>query len=123
MSNDSVQHEEPSLSRKTRNFIGFAGCLLVFLFILFVAYLPNRPEPVNQEIIEERTQRLDETRRAAQSQMGQYGVINRAEGVYQIPVERAQRILVEELRSRKQMSEEGHSTQDEASQANDSETD
>lgn len=99
MSNENELAGEPSLSRKTRNFIGFAGCILVFLFILFVAYLPNRPEPVDQEIIEERLNRLDEARRAARSKMEQYAVIDRADGVFRIPVERAQRLLVEELRS------------------------
>lgn len=75
-------------------FLGSLGAILIFLLILFVAYLPNRPDPVNAQTVEQRLLTLEETRAAGQGKIGNFGVINAAEGVVQIPVERAMELTV-----------------------------
>ena len=75
-------------------FLGSLGAILIFLLILFVAYLPNRPAPVDSQTVEKRLLTLQESRAAGQGKLENFAVVNAAEGVVQIPVERAMELTV-----------------------------
>ena len=59
-----MSNESPSKNNRTLTFLGSLGAILIFLLIVLVAYLPNRAEPVDAEIVRERQVRADEARAA-----------------------------------------------------------
>jgi hypothetical protein len=69
----------------------------LFLFIIFIAYLPNRPEPVNAQLIQQRTDQLATIQAEQKDLTTGYSWINQEEGVVRIPVEQAKRIVVNRL--------------------------
>jgi len=77
-------------------FIGGIAALLIFLLILFVAYLPNRGEAVGARKKEQRLEHLRETRASQTDRITGYDVVNAKKGVVRIPVERAMELTVED---------------------------
>ena len=97
MSNQESSHtEEPPLRNRVFTFIGFSGCILLFVFILLIVYVPNRPDPVNQEEIAQREAHLRDAMRGARAKLESYEALNAEEGVFRIPIERAMDRVVEE---------------------------
>lgn len=92
---------ETSWSNRTATFIGALGFIFLFLLILWIAYLPYRPEPIAQELGKERTETVRELRNQAIEENTTYGVVNEPEGIYRIPVEEAMRLTVEKYRTEK----------------------
>lgn len=78
--------------------VGFA----VFLLILFLAYLPKRPEPITQGSLSpmERRQKLIEMRAAEHKAATSYAWIDQGKGVVQLPLDRAMELTVQELNAR-----------------------
>lgn len=50
--------------------LGGLGAILIFALILFVAYLPNRPDPVDADINAARQAKADEARAKALEKLG-----------------------------------------------------
>lgn len=88
---------ETSHSNYVFSILGGLGSMLIVLFILFVAYLPNRPPPVDQEAIEARKERLAELRAKERELTQGYAWVNREQGKVRIPVERAMVLTVQRL--------------------------
>ena len=98
MSNDSI--EQPTFSNYTLSIIGALASLLLFLFIMFVAYLPTRPEPVDASIVEERTGRLETHQAEQQALVNTCEWIDEQNGIARIPVAHAKEIIVERLNAK-----------------------
>ncbi len=88
------------LPARVATFLGIIGTILVFVLVMFLAYLPNRAEPVDAELIQQRKNLLSETRADGISKLNQYAVINADEGTVKIPVERAMSIVLREYAER-----------------------
>jgi hypothetical protein len=76
-------------------FLGSLGAILIFLLILFVAYLPNRPPPVNAEVNATRQAKADEARAAGIQKLTSLEVIDAGAGTVRIPIEDAMSKTVE----------------------------
>ena len=72
------------------------GAILVFALILYVAYLPGRPPPINYKIAEARKQNADEARAAGLAKITGYEVIDKKSGLVRIPIEEAMNLTVME---------------------------
>jgi len=80
-------------------FLGSLGAILIFLLIMLVAYLPNRPEPVDAQQQAERLQRAEETRAENESKLEGYEVVNAEEGTVRIPIEQAMELTLKKYRN------------------------
>jgi hypothetical protein len=96
MSDETIETSESNESQLL-TFIGSLGALLIFLLILFVAYLPNRPEPVDEAIVEKRLNTLRESRAAGRSKLNSYKVINKEQGIVQVPIEIAKELTLRQF--------------------------
>ncbi|MGE9289402.1 MAG: hypothetical protein ACQKBT_00340 [Puniceicoccales bacterium] len=90
---------ETSWGNRTLSVIGGVGFILLFLLILWLAYLPYRPEPISEVLAETRLKNLQEVKNASAEVTSSYGVINPQEGIYRIPVEEAMKLTVAQYRT------------------------
>lgn len=88
---------ETSHSNYYLSFAGAVGSLLLFLFIIFIAYLPNRPSPVNEGIVENRLNNLATVRAAQTDAATTYAWIDEKKGTVRIPVTQAMTLTAERL--------------------------
>jgi hypothetical protein len=84
--------DQPSSKSKLPTFLGSLGAILIFGLIIFLAYLPNLPEPIDQSIVVERQAKADEARAAGIAKISKYTV--NGDGSIQIPVDTAMEIVV-----------------------------
>jgi len=79
--------------------VAVIGGFAIFLFILFVAYLPRQAEPITQGALSpaERKAKLIELRASEQKAATSYSWINQPKGVVQLPIDRAMELTVQEL--------------------------
>ena len=82
---------QPELSTSSRllSLVGIIGAILAFGAILFVAYLPSRPDPIDQANNEERQAKADEARAAGVAKLVGFEVIDAEAGTVRIPIEDA----------------------------------
>lgn len=92
---------QPSLPNYMLSILGAIASLGIFLLILFVAYLPNRPEPANIEIVEGRKATLSELTAQGEALAENYAWIDAKKGTVRIPVEEAKKLIVERLQKGK----------------------
>ncbi|HKJ90120.1 MAG TPA: hypothetical protein VJ960_03235 [Oceanipulchritudo sp.] len=90
---------EPSDRKVLFSAIGWIGVIFCFLLVLAVAYLPNRAPSQYEADAEARYEIRNVVRGEQATLVDAYEWVNRDEGVVRIPVERAMRLTVEELRS------------------------
>lgn len=90
-----MSNTEVSKSNFLFTFLGSLGALLIFILIVFVAYLPNRPAPVDATIIEQRQQTADEARATSNSKLQGYAVVDAQSGTVRIPIEEAMKMTVD----------------------------
>ena len=69
--------------------IGVIGSFLIFAILLFVAYLPNRPERADQAAVEKRQRLADEARALSASKIDGYKVVDADSGRVQVPIDAA----------------------------------
>lgn len=105
MSSES-QEFESSWGNRTLSVMGGVGFILLFLLILWVAYLPYRPEPIAEAQAKVRLDNLSEIENASAEATTTYGVVNPQEGTYRIPVDEAMRLTVEKYRNSSSSKEE-----------------
>ena len=77
---------------KSNTFLTFLGCLggfLVCVLIIFIAYLPNRPERVDAQVYATRQAKADESRAAGIQKLTNYELIDAEAGTVRIPIEDA----------------------------------
>lgn len=77
-------------------FLGSLGGILIFALIIWIAYLPNRPEPVNAQAAADRQAKADEARAAGIAKITSTEVIDADSGKVRIPVDQAMKLLVED---------------------------
>lgn len=77
-------------------FLGSLGAILIFALIIFLAYLPNLPEPVDQAAYEERQAKADQARAEGIAKISKYAVA--ADGSIQIPVDAAMDLVTSEYK-------------------------
>lgn len=90
---------QSSWGNRTLSVVAGVGFILLFLLILWVAYLPYRPEPIAAVQAQTRLANLSEIENASAEATTTYGVVNAKEGQYRIPVEEAMRLTVEKYRN------------------------
>jgi len=76
-------------------FLGSLGAILIFALILFIAYLPNRPDAVNAQVNADRQAKADEARAAGIQKLTTYEVINAEAGTVRIPIKDAMQLTVD----------------------------
>lgn len=91
---------EPSDKKVLISALGWLGVIFVFLFILAVAYLPNRPVSIEEREAEIRYGILRNVQEEQARIVDSYAWVNQGEGVVRIPIERSMRLVVNELRER-----------------------
>jgi len=84
-----------SKSSALLTFLGSLGGILIFVLIIWIAYLPNRPEPVNAQVGAERKAKADEARAAGISKLTGTEVIDAEAGTVRIPIEQAMKLAVD----------------------------
>ncbi|HBM86180.1 MAG TPA: hypothetical protein DD423_05280 [Opitutae bacterium] len=84
-----MSQSEISSSSRLLSFTGAVGAIFVFALILYVAYLPNRPAPFDQQVNDARQAKADEARAAGEAKLNSYEIINAEAGTVRIPIEDA----------------------------------
>jgi hypothetical protein len=105
--NNPQLDKEPSDSTVLISALGWIGVICVFLLVVAVAYLPNRAVSQEEQNAEIRYEIRNEVRAEQARLVNSYEWVNQAEGVVRIPVERAMRLSVEELRAEQQSTGDG----------------
>ncbi|HSH09382.1 MAG TPA: hypothetical protein VK995_03285 [Oceanipulchritudo sp.] len=99
MSNETLL-PEPSDKTVLLSALGWIGVILVFGLVVAVAYLPNRAVSQESRNVEIRMKILNDVRGEQARLVNAYEWVNQPEGVVRIPVERAMKLAVEELRAK-----------------------
>lgn len=89
-----MSETQVSKSNHLLTFLGSLGAILIFGLILFIAYLPNRPAPVNAEVDAARQAKADEVRAAGIQKLTNLEVIDQDAAVARIPIEDAMKATV-----------------------------
>lgn len=90
-----MSESQVSKSNSLLTFLGSLGAILIFVLILFIAYLPNRPDAVNAETTAARQAKADEARAAGIKKLSTYEVIDASAGTVRIPIEEAMQLTVD----------------------------
>lgn len=93
----------PNNTHSWVTFAAILGGFAIFALIVTIAYLPQRPAPVQQGTLtpRERIDRLKELRGKEQRQAASYGWIDQQKGVVQLPIERAMELTIQEHHTKK----------------------
>jgi hypothetical protein len=97
---------EPSDRKVLVSALGWIGVIFVFFFVVAVAYLPNRAASTEEKEMEERMAIRNEVIGEQTRLVNATEWVNQGEGVVRIPVERAMKLAVEELRAEQAATEE-----------------
>ena len=85
--------DQTTSQSKWPTFLGSLGAILIFAMIIFLAYLPHRPDPIDASIAATRQAKADEARAAGIAKVSKYAV--NGDGSIQIPVKAAMKIVVQ----------------------------
>jgi hypothetical protein len=79
------------------------GGFAIFLLILFIAYLPQKPAPLPEgtKTPEERAATLADLRAKEKAAVTTYGWVDQPTGVVRLPVDRAVELTIKELNAKK----------------------
>ena len=79
------------------------GGFLIFVLILVIAYLPNRPQAIPQgtKTPEERAAMLREMRAKEVASATTYGWVDQTKGIVRIPIDRAVQLTIDDLNAKK----------------------
>ena len=89
-----MSETQVSKSNTLLTFLGCLGALLVFVLIIFIAYLPNRPEAVDAQVSATRQAKADESRAAGIQKLTNYELINAEAGIARIPIKEAMSLTI-----------------------------
>jgi hypothetical protein len=80
------------------SFIGGIIVLLLFIFVVYFGYLPQKPDPLGAQIdLARKTKAMDSISQGT-SKLNHYSVVDKEKEVYQIPVDRAMTIILNKYR-------------------------
>ena len=105
MSNAPIE-SEPSDRKVLVSALGWIGVIFCFFLVVAAAYLPNRAVSLEEKNAEVRYEIRNEVRGEQARLVSSYEWVNQADGVVRIPIDRAMKLAVEELRSEQQPTEE-----------------
>lgn len=91
----------PSTSALWVNAAAIIGGFAIFVLILVVAYLPQKPEPLPEGMLTsaQRSERLTEMRAKEHAAATTYGWADQSNGVVRLPIERAMELTLNDLRA------------------------
>jgi hypothetical protein len=78
--------------------VAIMGCFALFLFLIYLAYLPRQTGPYTGDGVrtpEERLAALAELRAAEQKKVNSYAWIDQSAGLVQLPIDRAMELTVQ----------------------------
>ncbi len=83
--------------------VAVIGGFLIFILILVIAYLPNRPAPLPEgtRTPQERAIILSEMRAKETAALTTYGWVDQSKGIVRIPIDRAIQLTIDETNTRK----------------------
>lgn len=84
-----MSENESTQSNRLLTFIGALGAILIFALIILIAYLPNRPDPVNAEVAATRKAKAVEAIAQGKAKLAAFEVVNAEAGLVRIPIELA----------------------------------
>lgn len=90
-----MSETQVSKSSSLFTFLGSLGAILIFVAILFIAYLPNRPDAVNAQANATRQAKADEARAAGIKKLNNYEVVDATTGTVRIPIAEAMKLTVD----------------------------
>jgi hypothetical protein len=90
---------EPSDRRILLSALAWVGVIFMFVFIVLIAYVPNRSVAIDARDVEARQQIRLRVETEQEKRASTYEWINQAEGQVRLPIGRARELIVEELRS------------------------
>ena len=76
-------------------FVGAIGAILIFALIIFVAYLPNIPDPADQDIRDKRQSDADTVRAEGVAKLNRYELIDKDSGTVRIPIDKAKSLTLQ----------------------------
>ena len=89
-----MAHSENNMRSRLLTFVGALGALLIFVLLLLIAYIPNRPAAVDAEVNAKRKAKAAES--IAQGKAKLTGaVVDADKQKVRIPIERAMLVTVE----------------------------
>lgn len=88
--------DQPTSKSKWPTFLGSLGAILIFVLIIFLAYLPYRPQPIDQAAYETRQIKADESRAAGIAKISKFAA--NPDGSIQVPVETAMELVVKQYK-------------------------
>lgn len=88
---------ETSWSNRPATVAAGVGFILLFVLILWLAYVPLRPDSLAEVAGRERLATLRDISGEGIKQISEYGVVDATAGVFRIPLEQAMEITVREL--------------------------
>ncbi len=97
ISNNSA---EPSENRALLSALAWVGVILLFVLIVWLAYLPTRPQPIDQALIDQRKKTLADVKAKQAKLVSSYEVVDAQNKIVRIPVERAMELTVQRLNSK-----------------------
>ncbi len=93
----SSNNREPGDFKVMVSALGYIGVMLIFILIVFLSYISNRPPPINEPTINDRLQTLAEVRDKQQEAAATYGWVDSSRGIVRVPIERAMELTVRKL--------------------------
>lgn len=100
MSNlDTPESHNPPAPNYLLTVIASLVFILLFGIILYVAYVPTRPDPVLQADAEMRKSRLIEVKGKAEETLNSYGVVDPQNKVVRIPIELAMELTNNDIQN------------------------
>jgi hypothetical protein len=102
MSNPTSPETETDTGRTswTLSLIGAFGSLLLFLFILFVTYLPQRDQDPLAQTTQQRLEILQEVEATAARDLASLEVVDPQQKTFKSPVDRAMELTVQEYKEK-----------------------
>lgn len=73
--------------------------ILLFIFVFYFGYLPQKAEPVNSKLDELRINKANESVAKGTAKLQGYKIIDQDKNIFQIPIERASDLVINELRN------------------------
>ena len=101
MSNPQTE-SEPSDRKILLSALGWIGVIFCFFLVVAVAYLPNRAVDNEEKQAGERMQIRNQVRGEQARLVDAYEWVDQEQGIVRIPIERAMKLAVEELRAEQQ---------------------
>lgn len=81
--------------------VGGIVLILLFLYILLIGYVPNRPKAIDEKTIETRKATLIKVREEQHVKVSTYGWVDQKAGIVHIPVDQAIQITLNDLNQQK----------------------